>query len=672
MKRSFEGISYSFVLMFYFKSIKVHKIRNIIYLFRSIQILKNTNLFNLEYYLLKNPILVQYHINPYFHYLYYGGFNGEKPSKDFDSAFYLEHYDDVKHSKMNPLVHYILFGKKEIRVPYENYYEKIMHLDKYGQKYKYRSFKFKKGIKRFKYKPLFSIIIIFEDNIELLVENISSIRRQWYSKWDIHIVHDSKLSPKSILDLLNFNVRKKIKFAESENIAFGIKRAMQHVEGDYIVLLRGKDLITRDALFESCDRINNIESDLIFSDEEIIDEKIESYNPYYKPDYSYDMLLSQNYFGCFAIVNRNLFNSIDILDCDRVELFFYDLFLKATEKTSKIEHIQKILCHNRDVVKKEITKPMAKKAQDEGKTILKNHLKRINSKVNVSDGLIDGTYRVWSSVSGNPLVSIIIPFKDKIEVLKVCIKSIVEKTTYKNIEILCVSNNSEEKRTFEEINELKKLDDRISFFEYNVPFNYSKINNYAVKNYSKGEYIVLLNNDIEIITKMWVENMLGFAQREDVGAVGAKLYYQNDSIQSAGIMIGMFDVVGEPHKFFNRSSPGYFGRLMINQNISAVTGAFLMVSKSKYINSGALDEERFVISYNDVDFCLRLIKMGYKNIFTPFVEAYHYESLSRGRDLKEEYIKELKSLIELHEDIIEKGDKYYNPNLPKNRQDFIL
>jgi GT2 family glycosyltransferase len=255
-----------------------------------------------------------------------------------------------------------------------------------------------------------------------------------------------------------------------------------------------------------------------------------------------------------------------------------------------------------------------------------------------------------------------------------CINSIIEKSTYSNYEIIGISNNSEDKATFEMMRTLERKDSRVKFYEYNVDFNYSDINNQAVNTYSKGEHILLLNNDIEVIEPTWLEAMLEHSQRDNVGCVGAKLYYPNDKIQHAGVIIGLGGFAGHSHKMFNRDDQGYFNRLNAVQDLSAVTAACLMIKKSLYQEVDGLDAIHFKVAYNDVDFCLRVLEKGYYNVFTPFAELYHHESISRGYEDTPEKLarfdQEKASLFERHKNILQNGDPYYNPNLTLDREDF--
>ena len=285
-------------------------------------------------------------------------------------------------------------------------------------------------------------------------------------------------------------------------------------------------------------------------------------------------------------------------------------------------------------------------------------------------------FKITYQVLGNPKISIVIANKDHVEDLRRCITSILEKSTYDNFEIIVVENNSTTDEIFAYYKEIQEKDSRVKVITYEGSFNYSAVNNLGVKA-TTGEYILLLNNDTEVITVNWLEELLMYAQREDVGAVGAKLYYANKTIQHAGVVIGLgaHRTAGHTHYGQSRENLGYMGRLCYTQNVTAVTGACLLVKKSLYEEVGGLDES-FVISLNDVDFCLKLRQKGYLNVFTPFAELYHYESISRGLDDKGEkaqrYNEESARFREKWKKELEAGDPYYNQNFSLDRSDFSL
>jgi GT2 family glycosyltransferase len=348
------------------------------------------------------------------------------------------------------------------------------------------------------------------------------------------------------------------------------------------------------------------------------------------------------------------------------------------ERTDRIGHISKILYHSRRIPSLPVSEESTYIYEAEKKA-LENAMKRRNIKAEVLYGKDPGTYRVRYEIKTSkegrpPLISIIIPFKDKPELLDICVNSILDRSTYQNYEIIGISNNSDESATYDMMRILEEKDARVCFYEYNEPFNYSAINNHAVQHYAKGDHIVLLNNDIEIISPDWIEAMLEFSQRADVGAVGAKLYYPDDTIQHAGVILGIWGLAGHSHKHYKKESSGYFNRLNIIQNLSAVTAACLMVKKNIYDDMKGLNEEKLKVAFNDVDFCLRIREKGYLNVYTPYCEAYHHESISRGADDRSEKIERARSEIEYmknrYNEFLKNGDPYYNKNLSLHNEDF--
>jgi len=539
----------------------------------------------------------------------------------------------------------------------------------------------KKRLHSFSSQPLISIIMpVYNVDPKWLQLAIDSVQSQWYENWELCITDDASTNKKT-LEFLRTLKHSKIKIAffdTNVNISAASNQAIKLAEGEYIALLDNDDELSVDALYEVVKNINETQADFIYSDEDFITTKGLHVNPHYKPDFSPDLLLSHNYITHLCTIKKSLLDEVGYFrsECDGAQ--DYDLFLRVTEKAKKILHIPKVLYHWRMLPTSTSSNVHVKpQALLNGIKALEYTLKRRKIDAEVFEGNLPHYFRIKRKIKGNPLVSIVIPFKDKPELLKMCIGSILEKSTYKNFEIIGMSNNSEESETFATMKMFEKKDSRVHFYEHNEPFNYSEINNHAVKNYAKGEHIVLLNNDIEIITSSWIEALLEHSQREEVGCVGAKLYYPDEKIQHAGVILGLGGYAAHSHRLSNGTDYGYFNRLNIIQNLSAVTGACLMIKKSIYQAVGGLDEEHFKIAYNDVDFCLRVREKGYLNIFTPYCEAYHYESISRGDDREEEEknarFDEEKAYLKLrHPKILEDGDPYYNQNLSLDFEDFRL
>jgi GT2 family glycosyltransferase len=464
---------------------------------------------------------------------------------------------------------------------------------------------------------------------------------------------------------------------ENQNISAATNIAIKYSHGDYSALMDNDDEITPDALYEMVKAINLNHSQFIYSDEDFISTDGICSNPHFKPDFSPDLLLSHNYITHFTCFSRSLLDKVGHFNSEFDGSQDFDLFLRLTEATNNIYHIPKVLYHWRTLeTSTSINSDVKPEALERGKKVLEATLKRRNIEASVEHANLHHYFRVKYAIIDSPLISIIMPFKDKPELLEMSITSILGKTTYGNFELIGISNNSTQKQTFEMMEKLSKKDKRIKFYEYNVDFNYADINNYAVNTYAKGEHVLLLNNDIEIIEPSWIESMLEHSQREEVGCVGAKLYYPNDTVQHAGIIIGLGGYAGHSHKMYPRDNPGYFNRLCVVQNLSAVTAACLMIKKSIYHEVNGMDEIKFKIAYNDVDFCLRVRERGYLNIFTPYAQMYHHESISRGYETTPEKMARFKTerdaLSIRHKYILDHGDPYYNPNLTVDEENFAL
>jgi GT2 family glycosyltransferase len=532
----------------------------------------------------------------------------------------------------------------------------------------------------FEKKPLLSIIMpVYNVDPQWLEKAIASVQDQWYPHWELCIVDDKSTNTKTVEFLQNIDdPRIKIAFSDTnKNIAGASNDAVKMAEGEYILLLDNDDELTPDALFEMVRQINESDADFIYSDEDFIDTEGRCVNPHYKPDFSPDLLLSHNYITHLSCFKKALFESVGGFDERFSGSQDYDLFLKMSEKAQSIKHIPKVLYHWRMIEGSTSANSKAKpEALEISKRVLEETLHRRGIDGWVENGNIDHYFRVRYVIKDAPLVSIIIPFKDKPELLEMCVHSLLEKTTYQNYEIIGISNNSQEEETFALMKALEQKDNRVRFYEYNVEFNYAQINNYAVEHYAKGEHVLLLNNDIEVIHGDWLEAMLEHSQRKEIGCVGAKLYYPNDTVQHAGIIIGLGGYAGHSHKMAPRESQGYFNRLQAIQNVSAVTGACLMVKKEIYEAVDGMDAVKFKVAYNDVDFCLRVMEKGYYNLFTPYAELYHHESISRGYETTPEKLArfqtEKDALYARHKKILENGDPFYNPNLTHDKEDFSI
>ena len=388
---------------------------------------------------------------------------------------------------------------------------------------------------------------------------------------------------------------------------------------------------------------------------------------------------ANNYICNFSVFKKTLLEGTELFRYKFDGSQDHDMILRLTDKAERIVHVPRLLyywrCHAASVASNISAKEYA---IDAAKGAVADHLR----KHGYTDFRITSTrafetiFKIRYKIEGSPLITIVIPNKDHASDLKRCVTSILDKSTYTNFEIIIVENNSTEAKTFELYEELKELSEKVSVVKFEGEFNYSAVNNFGVS-FAKGEYILLLNNDTEVITLNWLEEMLMYAQREDVGAVGAKLYYADRTIQHAGVVIGLgaHRTAGHTHYKMPKENLGYMGRLCYTQDVSAVTGACLMVKKVLWDKLGGLDTD-FRISLNDVDFCLRLRKEGYLNVFTPFAELYHYESVSRGLDDQgekaERYNRESELFRNKWKEVLDKGDPYYNVNFSLDRSDFSV
>jgi len=542
---------------------------------------------------------------------------------------------------------------------------------------------------RFKKRPKISIVIpLYNTDTEFFRELLYTVHCQTYKKWELCLSDGSEKELTEIKNMCSKDKRIKYKFlGENKGIAENTNAAIDMATGDYISLLDHDDMLDISALYEIVKVINEIKDvDFIYTDEDkfhFIDEPY--YAPHFKPDYAPDTLRANNYICHYSVFKKELLKQIGGFRANFDGAQDYDIILRATEKAKKIVHIPKVLYHWRihkgSTAMTSEAKPYAILA---GKKAVEEHLKRIGLKGKVSEGVHSGTYNIDYEIIGNPKITIIIPSKDEKDTLKACINSILEKTTYNNYEIVVVENNSETKEIFEYYKEIV-ADTKIKVLNYNKniiltnkgeeklekisdenkkEFNYSKIINFAVKN-CNGDYIVQLNNDTEIITENWLEKMLGFCQREDVGAVGAKLYYPDETIQHAGIIVGVRTVAAHMFRGLSKQKEGYFGREDLIQNMNAVTAACIMTKKSIYDEVGFMNEN-FAVAFNDIDFCLKIRQAGKLIVYNPFVELWHYESKTRGDDNApdkiERFQKEINLFLETWKDMLSKGDEYYNKN----------
>ncbi|KKT69545.1 MAG: Glycosyl transferase family 2, partial [Candidatus Moranbacteria bacterium GW2011_GWF1_44_4] len=553
---------------------------------------------------------------------------------------------------------------------------------------KWDSVEIEKEIEKFKYKPKISIITpVYNVDPKWLDKCIESVRSQFYENWELRLHDDASTKKETVECLKKWEKKddKRIKISygkENQHISGASNEALKLATGEFVALLDNDDELSPNALFENAKLINeHSEADFIYSDEDKIETNGKRNDPFFKPDWSPDLFLSQMYTCHLGVYRKSIINEIGGFRKGYEGSQDYDLVLRFIEKTKpeNIFHIPKILYHwkkipgsmARNEIAKDYTAAAAQKA-------LKDYLVRNNIEGEVLDGKFPGTYRVKRKILGNPKISIVIPFRDKVKVLDTCVKSILEKTSYSNYEIILVDNQSNENKTADYLKSIKE-NEKVKLIKYDRPFNFSAINNYATKK-CHGDYILFLNNDVEVISPEWLNSMVEHIQRKEVGAVGAKLLYFDNTIQHAGVVVGPGGVAGHAFKTFSDEETGYFSHHHLIKNYNVVTAACILVKKEVFEKVGSFDESNLPVAFNDVDLCLKIREAGYLIVWTPFAKLYHYESLSRGNDedFKESDPKEYERVMS--ERIYAKNkwkkyienDPYYSPNLTQKKEDFSI
>lgn len=535
----------------------------------------------------------------------------------------------------------------------------------------------------FAHKRRISVLMpVYNTNPKWLKEAIDSVRQQLYPYWELCIADDVSTDPRIRPILERYaqeDMRIKVVFREvNGHISDASNSALGVATGEYVALLDHDDMLAAHALYMVAEEVSeHPEADIIYSDEDKIDERNKRFDPHFKSDWNPDLFYSQNYVSHLGVYRTHLVRELGGFRKGYEGSQDYDLCLRCVAKTKErhIRHIPHVLYHWRAVAGSTALATGEKKyAEIAGSKALSDYFRTINSEVTVEFGEIPTTYRVrFPLPSKPPLVSLVIPTRNGFEILKQCIESIKAKTTYPNYEIIIVDNQSDEALTLGYLAELGRQH-IARILRYDKPFNFSAINNYAVA-HCAGELVGLINNDIEIVSPEWLSEMVSHALRPEVGAVGAKLMYGDGRLQHAGVIVGLGGVAGHSHKYFAGDSYGYFFRLRLLQNLSAVTAACLVVRKSVYQEVGGLEEQNLTIAFNDVDFCLRIRDAGYRNLWTPYALMYHHESVSRGAEDSPEKIARFQQEINFMKKrwgMSLLKDPYYNVNLTLDLEDFSI
>ena len=535
----------------------------------------------------------------------------------------------------------------------------------------------------FDYEPRLSIVIpVYKTPERYLQEMLDSIVNQTYSKWEVCIADGSPRGESRERLIKRYADRdtrfKYVILGENKGISGNTNAAMDMTQGDFLVLADHDDTLTPDALFECVKAMNEDPLyDVIYSDEDKLDMDGQAlFDPHFKPDFNPDLLTSVNYICHLFVVNRNLVEAIGGFRQEFDGAQDYDFIFRCTEQARKVHHIPKVLYHWRCHMNSTASNPESKMyAFEAGARAIKAHYDRMGIAVDsVEKGVDYGIYHTRFHLDEEPLVSVIIPNKDHRADLDLCLTSLLDKGTYRNLEVIVVENNSTEPETFDYYEELQEKRKNVRVVTWKREFNFSAINNYGVT-FAHGEYLLFLNNDVEVIEPDVIREMLGYARRDDVGIVGARLLYQDDTIQHAGVVIGFGGIAGHTFIGLHQAENSYFHRAMCAQDYSAVTAACMMSKRSLFDQVGGFREE-LAVAFNDIDYCLKIRSLGKKVVYNPYALLYHYESKSRGLEdtpeKVERFNREVARFIGYWPEIVINGDPYYNPNLTLRKSNFAL
>ncbi|WP_333651867.1 glycosyltransferase family 2 protein [Lacrimispora sp.] len=535
----------------------------------------------------------------------------------------------------------------------------------------------------FDYNPKMSVVIpAYKTPERFLAAMLDSLLSQTYTKWEVCIA-DGSPKGESVERVLKRYASKdeRIRYVilgENKGISGNTNAALEMATGDFVVLADHDDTLAPDALFECVKAINSDpEIDVVYTDEDKLDmDGGELFEPHFKPDFNPDLLTSVNYICHLFVVNHDLLMEVGGFREEFDGAQDYDFIFRCTEKARKIYHVPKALYHWRCHQNSTASNPESKLyAFEAGARAIKAHYERMGIGVkSVEKGVDYGIYHSTFEIIGEPLISVIIPNKDHSADLDLCMRTLIEKSTYRNLEFIVVENNSTAPETYDYYEKIQKEFDSVRVVKWDREFNYSAINNFGVS-FAKGEYLLFLNNDTEIINPESIHELLGFCQREDVGIVGARLLYSDDTIQHAGVVVGFGGIAGHTFIGLHKAESSYFNQAMCARNYSAVTAACMMSKRSLFDQVGGFTEE-LQVAFNDIDYCMKIRSINKLVVYAPYALFYHYESKSRGLEdtpeKVERFNREIKKFSERWPDILREGDPYYNPNLTLRKSNFAL
>ena len=534
---------------------------------------------------------------------------------------------------------------------------------------------------KFDYSPLISIAVpAYQTPVEFLRQMIESLIVQTYSNWELCIVNASPDNEEMQKVLAEYSAGdSRVRFCnlkENLGIAENTNRAFAMTKGEFVGLLDHDDLLAPNALYEIVKILqDHPQADALYTDEDKVTTELdEHFQPHLKPDFNLDLLRSNNYICHFFVVQKSIVEKAGGFRKEFDGAQDYDFIFRCTENAGEVLHVPEILYHWRTHKASTADNPASKMyAFEAGKRAIEAHLERTGTKGEVSHTQDLGFYRVKYPVQGKPLVSVIIPNKDEKETLQTCLEMLEKNTGYQNFEIIIVENNSTTDEIFRYYKELSG-NRKIHLLRWGKEFNYSAINNFAVA-HAKGEYLLFLNNDVKSINSDWLEEMLGVCQRPEVGGVGAKLIYPDNTIQHAGCVIGMGGIAGHMFVDMPADRTGYLHKASLLQDMSAVTAACLLMKKEVFEQAGGFTEE-LAVAFNDVDLCLKVRKNGYLIVYDPYAKLYHMESKTRGAEDSKEKVRRFQTEIEYMRchwiDILKNGDPCYNKNLSLTKWNYSL
>ena len=534
---------------------------------------------------------------------------------------------------------------------------------------------------KFDYSPLISIAVpAYQTPVEFLRQMIESLIVQTYSNWELCIVNASPDNEEMQKVLAEYSAGdSRVRFCnlkENLGIAENTNRAFAMAKGEFVGLLDHDDLLAPNALYEIVKILqDHPQADALYTDEDKVTTELdEHFQPHLKPDFNLDLLRSNNYICHFFVVRKSIVEKAGGFRKEFDGAQDYDFIFRCTENAGEVLHVPEILYHWRTHKASTADNPASKMyAFEAGKRAIEAHLERTGTKGEVSHTQDLGFYRVKYPVQGKPLVSVIIPNKDEKETLQTCLEMLEKNTGYQNFEIIIVENNSTTDEIFRYYKELSG-NRKIHLLRWGKEFNYSAINNFATA-HTKGEYLLFLNNDVKSINPDWLEEMLGVCQRPEVGGVGAKLIYPDNTIQHAGCVIGMGGIAGHMFVDMPADRTGYLHKASLLQDMSAVTAACLLMKKEVFEQAGGFTEE-LAVAFNDVDLCLKVRKNGYLIVYDPYAKLYHMESKTRGAEDSKEKVRRFQTEIEYMRchwiDILKNGDPCYNKNLSLTKWNYSL